>query len=436
VARNFPDWIAAYLSLVEGRTEAPRAYSYWSAVATIAAALTRNIWRDEIRFKLYPNFLIVLAGKPGVLRKSTTIDECTRILREIDDTLFGPDETTWPDLCATLASRVRHRLIGVEHADPLDNEYLAQCAMTLSPGEFGTFFKPNDEAMVTGMTALWDAGDRVYIKSTKTSGVDHIQNPFLNTIGAATAKWLQDNFRQFTGWGIASRIIFVHSDEETAPIWSPAALIRERGLAKWHSQRSALQDDLRLIMELYGECIFTPEAATIAKRWYEDNVSKTLSYVKRIDADPWVSDFLGRKQAHVHKLAMVLSASRRDTLLVTEEDFTDAVHEIDAVEEEIKRVFSIRLVQSPAAAGEQAAYDYLHEELSNGLNGRAEKRLIVNMLSAYVDGATAERILTTFVRRGILHEETTPRGSFVILPPKRTEETTDVPATNSHNSGH
>lgn len=422
MARNFPDWIAAYLSLVAGRTEAPLIYSYWSAVATVAAALTRSVWIDEIRYKIYPNFLIVLTGRPGILKKSTTIDECTKILRDIDNTLFGPDETTWPDLCSTLSKQVRYRLIGAEKPDPLDNEYIAQCAMTLTPIEFGTLLKPNDEDMINGMTTLWDAGDRVYIKSTKTSGVDHVQNPFLNIIGASTAKWLQDNFRKFAGWGIASRIIFVHSDEETKPIWSPAASIRERGLDDWHAKRSALQDDLRSILKLYGEFTFTPEAATKAKLWYEANAVSVAAYTKKIDADQWVSDFLARKQIHIHKLAMILSTARRDTLTITVEDFTDALRAVDAVEQEIKRVFSIKLVQTPAAAGEQAAFTYLYEELSNGLNRRAEKRVILNMLSAYVDGITADRILTTFIRRGILHEESTPRGMFIILPTVHGEE--------------
>ena len=111
--RHHKDGIASYLSLVEGRTEAPLPYSYWSAVATVAAALTRNVWLDELRYKIYPNFLIVLAGRPGVVKKSTTIDECTNILRDVDHTLFGPSEATWQDLCYRLAHEwVRHHRVG------------------------------------------------------------------------------------------------------------------------------------------------------------------------------------------------------------------------------------------------------------------------------------------------------------------------------------
>jgi hypothetical protein len=414
--RHHKDWIASYLSLVEGRTEAPLPYSYWSAVATVAAALTRNVWLDELRYKIYPNFLIVLAGRPGVVKKSTTIDECTNILRDVDHTLFGPSEATWQDLCYRLAHEwVRHHRVG-KHEDPALDEYIPQCAMTLTLREFGTFLKPTDQPMIEGLTDLWDAGDRVYLKSTKTSGQDSIQNPFLNIIAATTAKWLRDNFSKFTGWGIASRIIFVHCEEEREPIWSPAELIRGGGLPQWQSLRSSLQDDLKEIMLLYGECHFTAEAAERAKSWYDNIFLFVSEYGKKIDADPWVCDFLARKQIHVHKLSMVLSASRRDTLQITLDDFNDAVTAVDAVEQEIRRVFSIQLTPTEMAQRENALFNYVKGELSNGLQGRVDKKQLINILATYIDGQSADRIVNLFVRRGILNEETTPRGNFILLP--------------------
>jgi len=422
VPRHFPDWIAAYLSLVDGRTEAPPIYSYWSAVSTLAAALTRSVWIDEIRYKFYPNFLIVLAGRPGVVKKSTTVDECTNILRDIDPSLFGPNETTWPDLCQIFARSVRQRLIGPEHEDPLDNTYLPECVLTLTLREFGTFLKPNDQSMIEGLTDLWDAGDRVYLKSTKTSGQDHVQNPFLNIIGATTAKWLRDNFSKFTGWGIASRIIFVHSDEDPTPIWSPAELIRQDGLTKWHQKRGWLQEDLKHIMGLYGEFTFSSEAATAAKEWHEETMAFASIYTRKPEADAWVCDFLARKQAHVHKLAMVIAAARHDHLTITLTDFRDAVRAVDAVEKEIRRVFSLHLTPSLAASNERATFDYLFRELSNGLNRRTSRQHLLNLLSTYVDGNTAERVLSSFIKRGVLREEITPRGKFIILPNEETDE--------------
>src|SRR6266436_3020442 len=165
--RHFSDWIEAYLSLVRGKTEAPEIYSYWSAVATIAAALTRSVWIDEVRYRFYPNFLIVLAARPGVAQKSTTIDECVGILRDMDikPSLFGPQETTWPALCESFAKHTHRRPVGSADPAALDTEFDVQCAMTLCLREFGTFLRPNDRDMINGITDLWDGGDRVYIKS-------------------------------------------------------------------------------------------------------------------------------------------------------------------------------------------------------------------------------------------------------------------------------
>jgi hypothetical protein len=169
-------------------------------------------------------------------------------------------------------------------------------------------------------------------------------------------------------------------------------------------------------MNLYGECRFSEEAKDRAKEWYRGIFSFVGEYTRRIDADPWVSDFLARKQIHVHKLSIILSASRRDTLEITLEDFNDAVAAVDAVETEIRRVFALQLTPTALASHEHALFGHVHAELSNGLQGRVDKKQLLNMLSVYVDGQSAERILTTFVHRGILTEETTPRGTFVILP--------------------
>lgn len=420
--RHFSDWIAAYLSLVDGKTEAPRIYSYWAAVSTIAAALTRNVWIDETRYTIYPNFFIVLAGRPGIVKKSTTIDEATNLIRELDPLLFGPNESSWPDIARLFAERTTRRLVGPAHEDPLLDEYETQCAMTLALREFGTFLKPDDTNMINGITELWDCGN-TFLKSTKTSGVDLIINPYLNIIGAATAQWLRDNFKTFAGWGIAARIIFVHSDAEPKPIWSPSRIIRT---SEWKRYRSNLQEDITSIRSLYGPVSFSPAAAAFAETWYKKNIDALIAYLKRQDADKWVSDFLGRKQVHVHKLAMILSVSRRDTLIIEEEDYRDAVEQVDAVEAEIRRIFAIQITPTIAATQERGVWEILNAELSNGLGRRASKRYLLSRVSDFVDGRTAERILTSFIHRGLLIEEATREGAMLVLSPDC------PPPTNPH----
>jgi hypothetical protein len=414
--RNFPDWIEAYLSLVRGRTEAPDVFHLWSAIATIGAAITRRIYIDEVSYKIYPNWIIILAAIPGRAKKSTTVDRCTELLRYNHSQLFGADETNWPDICRTLAENVSYIDVNAGHTDPdTDGGYATQCAMTFVPGELGTFLNPDDSHAIDGITRLWDCPDRPFIKSTKHSGVDNIVNPFFNLIGCTTTKWLKDNFSKYQGWGIASRIVFVHSDAANYPIWSPS---REIPPVEWTSTREKLSQDLEYIMKLRGVCTFTPDAADLAKRWYDQTFAYLVEYDKKHDADPWLADFLARKQIHVHKLAMTLSISRRDSLIITYDDYVEAIDKIEQVQKETEKVFRAHVVTTTAASNERAIYDLIHAELSNGLGGKAPKSYILNRISMYVDGATAERVLSSFIRRKILTEEQSKFGFRICLPTK------------------
>lgn len=411
--RHYRDWITAYLDLMHGRTEAPELFHKWSCVATIGAAITRRIYIDETSYKIYPNWIIVLAAIPGRAKKSTTVDRCTELLRINHKELFGPDETTWADICRTFAENTQYMTDHAGDGDDLDAEFASQCAITFVPGEFGTFLNPDDGHAIDGITRLWDCSERPFIKSTKHNGVDNIINPFFNLIGCTTTKWLKDNFAKYEGWGIASRIVFVHSDAVNYPIWSPSRQLPKS--KEWIETRAKLSEDLDYITKLQGPCTFTDDAADLAQRWYERTFAYLGEYGTRPDADPWLCDFLARKQIHVHKLAMTLSVSRRDSLVIDLADYEEAITMVEDVEKETSRVFRAHLSPSLSAKSERAIFERLKAELSNGLGGKAPKSYIFNRIAMYLDGATAERVLASFIKRRLLREEQTKQGIMIYL---------------------
>lgn len=409
--RFYKDWISAYLSLIRDRTEAPEVFHFWSCVATIGAAVTRRIYIEEKWYKIYPNWIIVLAAAPGRAKKSTTVDRCTDLLRFDHPELFGADETNWPDICRTFAERTQY--MNNNQGGDIEDEYLSQCAITFVPGELGTFLNPDDSHAIDGITRLWDCPERAFVKSTKHNGVDNIVNPFFNLIGCTTTKWLKDNFSKYQGWGIASRIVFVHSDAVGKPIWSPSRLLPD--IAELDRIKQNLREDLNHITELQGACQLTDDAADLAKRWYDRTYDYLGEYDKKPDADPWLADFLARKQIHVHKLAMTLSISRRDTLVITRDDYEEAIVHVEDVEKETARVFRAHLTPSTNALSERAIFERLKAELSNGLGGKAPKSLIFNRIATYVDGTTAEKIISSFIKRRLFREEQSKNGLMIYL---------------------
>ncbi len=410
--RHYPDWIAQYLSLVKDRTEAPDVFHFWSCIATIGAAVTRRVYIDEKWYKIYPNWIIVLAAIPGRAKKSTTVDRCTDLLRYNHPELFGADETNWPDICRTFAENTAYMMANPEDKDE-DGAYSSQCAMTFVPGELGTFLNPDDTHAIDGITRLWDCPERAFVKSTKHNGVDNIVNPFFNLIGCTTTKWLKDNFSKYQGWGIASRIVFVHSDAAGSPIWSPSRCLPNKQELEF--VREKLREDLDHITTLQGECLLSEDAADLAKSWYDQTFTYLGEYGSKPDADPWLCDFLARKQIHVHKLAMTFSIARRDNLLITIKDYQEAIDRVEDVERETARVFRAHLTPSKNALDERAIFDRIRMDLKNGLGGSASKSVVLNRIALFVDGTSADRILASYIRRRMLREEQTRDGAIVHL---------------------
>jgi len=82
----------------------------------------------------------------------------------------------------------------------------------------------------------------------------------------------------------------------------------------------------------------TPPALDWGKRWYEeweaDKKTNPLMLSTR------TASFIARKSTHLHKLAMVLAATKRDTMIIDVQDMKEANKALLAVEKSLPKVFS------------------------------------------------------------------------------------------------
>ena len=211
--RNYADWLKAYLKYAEA-TEAPQHMHFWSGVSAVAGALRRKVWIDQAYFKWYPNFYIVLVAPPGIVSKSTTVGIAMDLLRKVPGIHFGPDVVTWQSLVERFAS--------ITEAFEYQSEYHPMSAMTLESSEFGNLLDPQDKGMIDLMVALWDGKQGGFEKSTKSSGNDVVENPWINLIACTTPSWINGNFPEYMiGGGFTSRTIFVYADQKAKFIAYP-----------------------------------------------------------------------------------------------------------------------------------------------------------------------------------------------------------------------
>lgn len=341
-ARRCSDWIKSFLDFASFG-EAPMKFLFWTGVSTVAGALRRRVWMDMKNFQWVPNFYIVLVAPPGVVSKSTTINIGMNLLRELDGIKFGPDSITWQ----ALVSEFNQAQELVFHQEK--QEYLPMSCLTIASDEFGTFFRPDDSDMVNLLIALWDGKRGKFSKVTKMAGSDSIENPWINMIACTTPTWIADNFSQYMiGGGFTSRCIFIYADKKRQLVAYPG----RSAPPNYYTQQADLLHDLEVISTLVGEYSLTEEAYTWGEEWYaKHNVTKPA----HLDMDQF-GGYLARKQTHIHKLAMVLTASRTNTLVIERDILEAADGFVTALEKDMPLVYS-RIGQTEITRGSSQIFD-------------------------------------------------------------------------------
>ncbi len=389
--RNYANWLSAYVDYASF-SEAPRRMHFWTGVSAIAGALRRRVWLDMAYFKWTPCFYIILVAPPGIVSKSTTAAIGMDLLRRVPGINFGPQVVSWPALVTAFAS--------CNESFEVDGEWHSQSALTLESSEFGNLVNPQDREMIDLLVALWDSKQGAFVKKTKTSGNDHVENPWINLIACTTPAWIAGNFPDYMiGGGFTSRCIFVYADVKDKLVAYPDEHV-PKDMAE--TSGKLVQDLEHIATNLVGGYKLSPEAKDWGRIWY-----KRHNEVKPVNLeDDRFGGYLARKQTHIHKLALVIAAAQRDEPVVTEKDLATADTMVSDLEKEMPEVFSkigrtresvqaerlVKFIHSrgPLGIDYESAYRHVHDhfpdaqEYANVLSGALRAGLIV------LDGETGK----------------------------------------------
>ncbi|MDE0330981.1 MAG: DUF3987 domain-containing protein [Nitrospinae bacterium] len=299
--RHFPNWLRAYAEHT-AISEAPKAFHFWTGVSVVAGALQRKVWLDQRIFQWSPNFYIVFVGPPGVVTKSTSMKIGYRILRRVPKVVFGPQSMTWQGLLRAFSESFS--------SFPYNGLQEVQSAITCDVSELGTFLKPSDQEMMDFLTDAWDGQKGTFKRGLKHEEDTVIENAWLNIIGCTTPSWLRDNFpSSMIFGGLASRCVFVWGTEKQEYISYPDELIEQKDFQR---REEMLFDDLVDISNLIGPFEIAPEARIWGRDWYKHHWTNRPDHLssERFDG------YMARKQTHIHKLAMVLTAAAGNNLVI------------------------------------------------------------------------------------------------------------------------
>lgn len=327
--RNFENWLKAYAEYTH-ISEAPPIMHFYVGCSMIAGALRRQVWIDALHYQYTPNLYIIICGPAGVVTKSSTVRVGLDLLRAIPGIVLGPQSSTWQNLAAAM----EQSKYSFDYLNGTGEKHTTiTSAMTCAPTELGSFLRMDDGQFVSLLTDLYDGQVGAWTHGTKTTGSTVIENPWINFIGATTPSWLAGNFPvRSIDDGLTSRIIFVYGDQKWQYIAYPQRHVRRGDHLEL---RRMLIEDLTEISLMAGECELTEEAYEWGDSWYRTFWEKTPIHLR---GDRF-GGYRARKQAHMHKLAMVLSAAESSSKIVELRHLQWAERMLEQAEVHMLKVF-------------------------------------------------------------------------------------------------
>lgn len=318
---DIPDFLTMYRRFSD-RSEPPQLFKDWAGVCAVASALGRDSWMDWAE-PLYPNHWVVLVG-PGGCRKGTAMAPVKFLLESIGIPLAA-DSITRERLFVDLCSNDYQRLPQAKHHSDPSTLF---SVITILSEEFTSFTGTHDNTQfLTDLCRLYECPKR-WVYKTKNSGSSPMEGVCLNLFAGTTPKNIITALpTEAIGSGFSSRIMFVYADRKSQLVDNPA----------WNDEEKALFDKLVTVLtdisKLKGQ--FEPTKgwwAAYTSVYHEQEMHPPLT-------DPRFESYLCRRQAHLIKLSMVMSASARNDMKLTSGDFQRAHELIVRTEESMERVF-------------------------------------------------------------------------------------------------
>jgi hypothetical protein len=330
MARQLSNWIASYLQMVD-ETEPAQRFHFWTAVTILGAALARKCEIQLGPKVFFPNLYTVLVGPPAV-RKGDAISYGVELLDAVEagSITRGPDAVTKEQLLVEMERTQR--------TENIEGRLFTHSSLLVVASELINFIKENDYERLGYLCQLYDGLSRFEYK-TKTSVNVYAVNPGLWILGATTPNWIEIAMKQLgVGGGITSRTIFVFSSRKARHIPLTEMKPFDQEL------RGKLIADLAMIKSMAGRFQLTDEAKTTYASWYGwdgsgSREAKKGKYRETRIEDGRLESYWGRLPSMVMKVAMIISAAKRDDKVVHSADIIQAIRAFEHIHPEMPQAF-------------------------------------------------------------------------------------------------
>jgi len=253
---------------------------------------------------------------------------------------------------------------------------------------------------ITALTDLWDSKEGVYGYGTRGKGEFNINNPCVSLLGGSAQEWLVKSVpSDAVGGGFTRRVNFVLATKKERKIPWPAM--------NHHRLKDELIEDLSNIGQLRGEYRFAPSAKAVFEAVYDKSEANEFD-------DEATAGYKISQWANALKLAMCISASRGDDMIISRSDMESAVIHTNKVSEDIPIVF-----RSVGEGELTSASDKVLRFIES--KGYASREEILKYNWRHMTSQDLDRIIVT-LREGDILRERNIGNKTMYFDPKKMED--------------
>lgn len=317
--RRLNSWIDSYLQFTDN-SEPPKLYHEWTALSVIAGVLQRKARLDWGSLTFYPNLYVVLVGPSGKCRKGTAMGFGASFLYDMGIKMAA-EATTRESLIRELSTATKTDSYGAS------GDIDIHASLTIFSQELVVFLGYDNKQLISDLTDWYDCRKR-WTYRTKSMGTDEIIGVYVNLIGAITPELIQSSMPQDAiGGGLVSRMIFVYEDRKSRTV--PLPFLSDEAQEIRHN----LLHDLEMIHMMSGQFRVTEEYIQLWTQWYM-NAEQNPPF-----RDARFAGYIERRPQHVKKVAMLISASERQDMIITKDHLQKAINLIERTEVKMPMVF-------------------------------------------------------------------------------------------------
>jgi len=383
MARRLSNWIDTFIDYTSDLPSDPL-LKRWSALACIAGALERRCWVTTYNTPLYPNLYVMLLAPPGI-GKSMLSTRVGALWRSTDELVVGSTSLTKASLVDELAA-ARRDITRPRMIPAVETFYSLQ----LCVNELGNFITAYDNEFINFLTDVYDCGHYSERRRGDKDNPISLDKTQLTLFGCTTTSWLGGMMPE-GAWdqGFISRMIMVYAGEKerlslfaskknTEKLWTPLSL------------------DLNHISKLYGEFTFEDECARLLDNWH-------LAGNPPEPEHPRLRHYLSRRTVHVEKMMMSISAAKGDSLVLTAEDFEEALELLLYTESRMPDIFKEMRGDNDLAVIEEC-WHTIYLIYQRGDKVPVRQSVVFQFLQERLPTNSIQRVLDTMVKAGMFQE--------------------------------